>query len=142
MKEVASPEEVENTETLAKIDSLEVKTLEESNIALLIIIFALALALDLFDLIPFFINFAGVGFIVSIIVTPLEFLLLILFWLESRKEFKVYRYIIMLLRSSFFVELIVSYIPAIGPFIEILPLRTISFLALMLLKYLISKAEV
>ncbi|MGC8981678.1 MAG: hypothetical protein ACP5JU_01895 [Minisyncoccia bacterium] len=134
MKKIDEPKD-----NIEKFDEEPGKKEEESEIkAFFFITLVLTIVLDLYDLIPLVLIIApGIETLMSIIVFPLELTATITFWLYSKEKAKRAKFLINLLRSSYFIELISDFIPELGRFIDVLPLRTIS----LILSLMIAKGE-
>jgi hypothetical protein len=103
---------------------------ENGSSALFLITLILSIALDTYDIIPAILTIApGIETVMSLIVFPFEGLNALTFWLYSKEKAKRAKFLVNLLRSSYFIEMLADFIPEAGRIIDLLPLRTISITA-------------
>jgi hypothetical protein len=127
MKKISEPEN-----DIRKFEDEEEKYNGFSPLFLLVLI--LSISLDMYDIIPLILlPFPGIETLMSLIVSPIEGLSTLAFWLYSKEKAKKAKFLVNLLRSSYFIEMISDLLPELGRIIDLLPLRSLALFLLILL---------
>jgi hypothetical protein len=127
MKKISEPEN-----DIRKLEDEEEKHNGFSPLFLLVLI--LSISLDMYDIIPLILlPLPGVETLMSLIISPIEGLNTLAFWFYSKEKAKKVKFLVNLLRSTYFIEMLSDLIPEVGRIIDLLPLRSLALFLLILL---------
>jgi|GEM_PF-5930116 len=122
----------ESENDIRKLEDEEEKSNSFSPLFLLVLI--LSISLDMYDIIPLILlPLPGVETLMSLIISPIEGLNTLAFWFYSKEKAKKAKFLVNLLRSTYFIEMLSDLIPVVGRIIDLLPLRSLALFSLILL---------